>query len=147
MSIQVLSAESFRQKLAGLVDEQKKLPEMEQAAVKDMSIRFVSILASLFSDDLDRKTLWDRIGHGLITANAKSNGDYKRFVTFALEYIKAEPGKVAASAPLMHIMETMEVRPAEWKSAFLNYIETRRFLVLIKARALWQEYKDGRVEL
>jgi len=115
--------------------------------VKDMAVRFTSILASLFSDDLDRKTLWERIGNGMVTAIAKANGDYEKFVSYCLDYIKAEPGKVAASAPLMQIMETMAVRPAEWKAAFLNYIETRRFLVLIKARAHWQEAKDGRVEL
>lgn len=112
-----------------------------------MAVRFASILASLFSDDLDRKTLWERIGNGMVTAIAKANGDYEKFVSYCLDYIKAEPGKVAASVPLMQIMETMAVRPAEWKSAFLNYIETRRFLVLIKARAHWQEAKDGRVEL
>lgn len=147
MSIQVLSAELFRQRLAGLIDEQRKLPAMEQEVIRDMAVRFTSILASLFSDDLDRKTLWERIGNGLVSAIAKANGDFERFVNFALDYVMAEPGKVAASEPLMHIMETMATRPAEWKNAFLTYIETRRFIVLVRARAYWAEYKAGRVVL
>ena len=147
MSIQVLSAEQFRQKLAGLVDEQSKLPEMDKAAVKETAIRFTSILASLFSDDLDRKTLWERIGNGFVTAVTKANGDTEKFISYCLDYIKAEPGSVAASEPLMQVIESISETPQEWRSTFLNYISTKRFLILIKARARWQAAKAGEIKL
>jgi len=147
MSIQELSAETFRQKLAGLTDEEKKLPTMDQESIKTEAIRLCSILASLFSDDLDRKTLWERIGTGLVAAIAKANHDLDRFVNFALDYIQADPGRVAASEPLTGWLETNFNRPIEWQQGLLRYIDSRRYIVLVKARAHWMAVKEKREEL
>jgi hypothetical protein len=143
MSIQVLSAEKFRQQLAGHIDPLKKLDDVEQSALKDETVRFCSILPELFGDDLDRKTLWERIGNGLKVALAKSGGDFEAFVNHTLEYIKSEPGKVAANENLEMFISTALTRPKEWRNQFMRVIEMKHFLVLVKARALWNERKGG----
>lgn len=147
MSIQELSAETFRQKLAGLVDEEAALPDVARESIKEEAVRICSIFASLFSDDLDRKTLWERIGTGIVAAIAKSDHELDRFINHALDYIKADPGRVASSAPLTAWLETNLDRPAEWRRGLLRYIEGRRFIVLVKARAHWMAVKSGREEL
>lgn len=143
MSIKELSAEQFRQKLAGHIDPLKQMDEMEVSAMKDETVRFVSILPELFGDDLDRKTLWERIGNGLKAAIAKSGGDFEAFVNNALEYIKAEPGKVAANEHIEMFIGMALSRPKEWKEQFMRTIEKKNFLILVKARARWNENKGG----
>lgn len=142
-TLEILSAENFRQKLAGLVDPNRQLPPMEQEAVKDEAVKLVSILPILFSDDFDRKTLWERIGNGLVVSVKKCGNQWDLFVNLILEYIKADPGKVAASKELTAFIETMAARPKEWREQFLRYIESRHFLVVAKARMVWNLNKGG----
>jgi len=97
----------------------------------------------MFSDDLDRKTLWERIGNGMMTSIAKSGGDFETFVNCCIEYIKAEPGKVAANENLESWLGMALSRPKEWKNQFMRTIEKKNFLVLLKARARWNENKGG----
>lgn len=144
MSINQLTGEQFRQKLAGLIDPNRQIPKMEQEVIKDETIKFVSNLAELFGDSLDRMTLWERIGNGIVVCCAKCGGDWEVFVNQILLYIKADPGKVAANKELEYFYDMMQHRPREWKDAFLQYLETRHMLVIIKARALWNEKKKGR---
>jgi hypothetical protein len=110
---------------------------MEQEAVKSEAINFVSILPTLFSNDFDRKTLWERIGNGLIASAKKCGNEWDLFVNLMLEYIKADPGQVAASERISGFIETMALRPKEWHEQFLRYIESRHFLVVSKARLVW----------
>lgn len=146
MSIQELSAEQFRQKLAGHIDPLKQMDEMEVSAMKDETVRFVSILPELFGDDLDRKTLWERIGNGLKSAIAKSGGDFEVFINNTLEYIRAEHGKVAANEHIEMFINMALTRPKEWKEQFMRTIEKKIFMILVKARARWNESKPVRKE-
>ena len=107
-------------------------------------VGFVSILPEVFSDDLDRKTLWERIGNGLITSLAKAGGDFDLFINFCLEYIKAESGKVATNENFTAFIESALIRPDEWKTQFLTAIEKKHYLVIVKARARWNENKEAR---
>ena len=141
MSIQLLSAVEFRQKLAGLVDPNLVLPEEEREEVKQTAIRFTSILASLFGEDLDRKTLWERIGNGIVVCCAKCGGDWEAFVNEILQYIKADGGRVAASRPLEAMLSEIEGKPRAWKESFLRVLETKHFIIVVKARALWNSAK------
>jgi hypothetical protein len=141
MSIQVLSAQAFRQRLAGLIDPDQVLPEEDREAVKQDAVRFCSTLASLFGDDLDRKTLWERIGNGLVVCTAKCGGDWEAFVNEILQYIKADGGKVAASKPLAEFLEGFACKPRAHRDAFLRTIEAKHFVIIVKARALWQSMK------
>lgn len=109
----------------------------------DEIVRFVSILPEVFSDDLDRKTLWERIGNGIIASLAKAAGDFELFVNFCLDYVKADSGKVAANENLSNFVNSALIRPAEWKTQFLAAIEKKHYLIVIKARAKWNENKGG----
>lgn len=144
MNIQQLSPHEFRQKLAGLIDPLKKVDEYEVGAMKDEAVRFISILPEIFSDDLDRKTLWERIGNGLKNSIAKSGGDFEAFINNAIEFIKADPGKVASNDNLEMFLASSLTRPEEWRQQFLRIIETRYFLLIVKARAQWNEKKGGK---
>ena len=102
--------------------------------MKDETVRFVSILPELFGDDLDRKTLWERIGNGLKSAIAKSGGDFEVFINNTLEYIRAEHGKVAANEHIEMFINMALTRPKEWKEQFMRTIEKKIFMILVKAR-------------
>lgn len=106
-------------------------------------VRFVSILPEVFSDDLDRKTLWERIGNGLIASLAKAGGDFELFINFCLEYVKADSSKVAANENLSAFINSALIRSPEWKVQFLTAIEKKHYLIVVKARARWNENKGG----
>jgi hypothetical protein len=137
LSIQQLSAVEFRQKLAGLVDPGKVLPDMELQVIKDEAVKLCRILVEVFSDSLDRKTLWDRIGNGLAVSSIKCGGDWELLLEKLLEYIRAEPGKVAANSKIDAWMETMALRPKEWRDQFIRTCETKRMSIIVKARQIW----------
>ena len=143
MSIQLLSAELFRQKLAGLVDPDQAIPEQDREGVKEIAVRFVSILASLFGDSLDRKTLWERIGNGIVVCCAKCGGDWETFVNQILEYIKADGGRVASSKNLEAIIKELLEKPQSYREAWLRVLEAKHFLIIVKARALWNSQKGA----
>lgn len=107
----------------------------------DETVNYVSILPEVFSDDLDRKTLWERIGNGILVSLAKAGGDFELFINFCLEFIKAESGKVAANENLSMFINVAMSRPVEWKNQFLSTIEKKHYLIIVKARARWNENK------
>jgi hypothetical protein len=137
MSIQQIDAAEFRRKLAGLGDPGRLLPDDELAIVKDEAVKLCLILAEVFSDDLDRKTLWERIGNGLSVCSAKCGGDWELLLEGMLEYVKADPGKVAANPKLDNWIEFMLHRPQEWRNQFIRVCETKRMMLIVKARQLW----------
>lgn len=137
MSIQQLSTAEFRQKLAGLVDPGRLLPDMELTVVKDEAVKLCLILAEVFGDDLDRKTLWERIGNGLAVCSVKCGGDWELLLEGLLEYVRADPGKVAANQKLEAWTDTISLRPQEWKDQFIRVCETKRMILIVKARQLW----------
>jgi hypothetical protein len=115
---------------------------MELSVIKDEAVKFCSILAEVFGDDLDRKTLWERIGNGLIVSSAKSGGDWELFVNEMLKFIKADPGKVAANRALSSWIEFMLVRPKEWQEQFLRVCESKHMFICVKARTVWNLKKS-----
>ena len=139
MSVQQLNPEEFRKKLAGLTDPAKRLPDTELDVIKNEAVSLCLILAKLFSDDLDRKTLWERIGNGLSVCAAKCGGDWELLLEGLLEFIKAEPGKVATNEDFAFWMESMKLKPQEWKDQFISVCENKRMLLVVKARQAWKE--------
>jgi hypothetical protein len=117
---------------------------MEEKVIKDEAIKFSSILPELFSDDFDRKTLWERIGNGLISSVKKCGGDFEEFVNLTLEFIKAEPGKVASNDKIMAFLDGMNTKPKEWKNVFLSMFEKKSNIILVYARQLWNDQKGGK---
>ena len=115
---------------------------MELDVIKDEAIKLCLILAELFSDDLDRLTLWERIGNGLAVCSAKCGGDWELLLEGLLEFIKADPGRVAANKKLENWMNTVALRPMEWKDQFIRICGTKRMFVIVKARQLWNLEKS-----
>jgi multimeric flavodoxin WrbA len=122
------------------------MPEEEKEEVKQAAINFTSILAGLFGDSLDRKTLWERIGNGIVVCCSKCGGDWEAFVNQMLQYIKADGMRVASSKSFADIIETLAEKPKAWREAWLRVLETKHFLIIVKARALWNATKDAKAK-
>jgi hypothetical protein len=148
-SLPTLDTEALRRRLAGLVDPNRQPGVAEGAEIPETTARLCSILANLFGEELDRMTLWARIGSAFATAHAKvaNDADLDRFVSLCLEHVAADSGRTAACEPLLQLIETFAARPPEWRHAFLSYIETRRYAVLVRGRARWERVKRGECEL
>ena len=97
----------------------------------------MSKLPYLYSDDLDRKSMWERIGNGLDSCSAKSS-DWQQFVSDLFDYIKADYSKVAANKDVLVWVENMEIKSDTWKKMFLNVISKKTFFIVVKARAVYQ---------
>lgn len=140
--------EGFRQRLAGLLDPDRKGGVAEKETVKHSAVRFVTVLCHLFGEDLDRKTLWSRIDSALVTAHAKtSDDDLDRFASLCLEHVQADPGKAAACGALSTLYAEWQAWPPEIRHSFLGYIATHRYPVLAHGRARWEQVKEGKVDL
>jgi hypothetical protein len=118
------------------------MDSLAQKSLKIEIINFLSILPEIFSDDLDRKTLWERIGNGVKVSISKAGGNFENFINSCIEYIKADPGKVAACENLEMFLQTALSRPDEWKAQFLRIMETRYFILIVSARTQWNQKKE-----
>lgn len=142
----ILSAKEFRQKIAGLIDQNQILSNEEQKEIKESAINFCSILPELFGDNLDRLTLWERIGNGLVICTTKCSGDFEVFINQILSYIQADSGKVAASERFNNIISEFLSKPKIWKESFLRTIQAKHFLIIVHARAIWNSLKEEKEE-
>ncbi len=142
MNVHIMSAEEFRQKLAGLVNPNQMMKEEEIEKVKEKTIEFCSILPELFGDDLKRITLWERISHGLIVSSAKANGDIELFINQILLYIKAEPSNVASNKHLSDFIEFILSQSRNWQEQFIRTCESKYMFICVKARLIWNTKKE-----
>ena len=110
-------------------------------------MRFLTVLAGLFSADLDRKTLWARIGSALEAADAKAGGDAERFLGLCLDHVKADWGRAAACEALGAVLGTLTSAAPEDRAAFLAYLRDHKYPALVFARQRWGPVKAGEVEL
>jgi hypothetical protein len=108
------------------------------------AVDFVSELPQLYSDDLDRKAIWGRIGNGLLASATKANGDISLFVNNVLSYIKADPSRVATSDHMANLIGTFGTRDKAWKDAFIRQFQDYHYLIVVKSRAIWQSKKGGK---
>lgn len=147
--LSTLDTEALRRKLAGLADPDRGPGAGEKAEIKELASGFCLALAQLFNrDSLDAVTLWERIGSGLATACAKVNdGDLDRLLSLCLDHVKADPGKAAAHPGVAGLLATFATRPPEWRFAFVDYLDSRKYVVLALGRARWEEFKatNGKV--
>lgn len=137
--MKVLSANEFRQRLAGVIAP--LIQEQDKEAAKTSAISFVSILPELFSKDLDRISMWERIGNGLSAAAKKCGGNLDEFVNLSLDFIKATPGAVASNERLEEWLSTTMDKSEEYKSALIRSFTTRLNVILIYGRQDWKDRK------
>lgn len=151
MSIPVMDAQAFRLKLAGLVDERATpggpLGAGYSTEFRDLSARLGCVLAHLFGEGLDRKSLWGRIGTAISTAVAKcGDGDVDRLLSLMLEHVRADASQAAACGPLLQILGYRD-RPDSWRQQFVRYLGGNLFAVLAHARARWERVKSKESDL
>lgn len=143
-----LDTDAFRRKLAGLADPNAKVGAIAPAVIKDLAARFCSILAHLFSNQLDRLTLWDKIGATLESACSKvADDDTDRFVTLCLEGVLADSGRAAACDALAALIGTLNAAKPDDRFAFIRHFQTHRYSVLVHGRARWDSVKAKEAEL
>jgi hypothetical protein len=135
-----LSPQEFKEKILKL-ESTEIVSKMTDESIKMEAVRLCSILPELFGDNLDRKTLWERIGNGLISSCTKANYDIAYFVNMLLEYICSDAGKVATNEKILNFIEVNSKKSEEWRNAFFHYINTRYFLVIALARQEWEKIK------
>ena len=101
-------------------------------------------MARVFGDDLDRKTLWDRIGSGLRSAAQKRPEGGDGLIAAALEHVKAEPGRAANTPELAELILGVDAQEEEWNRGWAAYILRSSTIVTVHARAQWQELKNAK---
>jgi len=138
----ILSAEEFRKKLAGLTDPNQIVSEEQNEEIKQKAVLFCSILPELFGDDLKRITLWERIAHGLVVSSAKCNGDIELFINQMLIYIKADPGNVAANKNMSDFIDFILSKEKMWWKQFIRICESKYMFICVKARMIWNVKKE-----
>jgi hypothetical protein len=111
----------------------------------DEAIRFCSILPELFGKDLDRKTLWERIGNALSSSAQTCGGDWELLIAKTLEFIKADKGQAAANQNIYNLIELFGSRPKEWQDRFIHICEMKAIIITVKARQIWNENKRSAV--
>ena len=96
----------------------------------------------IFGDDLDRKTLWDRIGSGLQIAFAKTaSADVELFISEICRHIHAESA-VARSDEMASILTQVTSMSDGDKQSWMSYLNSHMPVVLVHARARWETRKQ-----
>ncbi len=133
--------DSFRRELAGLTDPAPHATHSPD--FRDAAVVLCVVMARLFSDSLDRKTLWDRIGSGIRTAAAKRPEGGDGLVSVALDHVKADDGRAAVNDELSRLVAECDARGVEWNAAWAAYITRHASIIVVRARARWQEVKTN----
>lgn len=143
--LEQLDTDRFRQRLAGLIDSQAGQAPEHREQMKELAVRFTACLPELYGDELDRKSLWDRIGSGLEAAFAKTPGDdHEAFIQHALEHIKASASRASSSAPLAHVIGELSRFDSADRQAWITYFHTHLIPILVHARNAWSITKAKR---
>jgi len=112
----------------------------------DEATRLISEIPRFFSDELNRMSMWDRIGNGIGVAVSKSDGDFRLFINYLAEYVKADFSKFACSEIFQKITATFELREKEWQRLFVENCQKYSFLIIAKSRLLWQSKNTKKEE-
>ena len=140
--------QEFRRRLAGLADPDRPLGAEANGEMRRLASSLCSLLAELFGDDLDRLTLWGRIGTSLQTACAKvTDGNLDRFVSLCLEHVCADPARASGNEQLFMLLGEFGRKPIEWRQGFVDYVRTHIYVVISYGRQAWDlrkvELKEG----
>ena len=134
MSIQQISADAFRQRLAGLENPEQRFTPAERDEMTAHGKLFVLAIREVFGSTLDRITVWERTSNGIVIAAAKSGGLLRRFVAAMLDYVKAEANVVAGNETLAQFIAATDGKGEDWQRQFIRACVTDRMLLVIEAR-------------
>lgn len=137
-----MTTEEYRQRLAGLADPEKRPAVQSREQIREQAIGFASLLPRVFGSELERTTLWDRIGSGLQTAYAKTQTDYELFINQVLSHIKAEPSRVANCQELWEVMETIDGWDQSSRESWMLLFHSHQIVILVHAKQRWTDYLE-----
>jgi len=148
-TLQGLTTEQFRQKIAGLIDPAREVNQAEKQNLKEEAIRFLSILAKHYALKSDRKSLWGDIGNVVHKSLAKLGGspDLERLVNDCLDGVLADIAISSACPAVCQIIETFGARDDHWRSQFATSLQQHLRPWVVLARSRYSDAKDGKVEL
>lgn len=146
--IEVLDADLFRQKLAGLVDEADGETDWSEQ-YRDISSDFVLLLAIGFNRrELEAKTLWSRIDSAIQKGLAECDGvDVDRLVSTCLGHVLAPINVVATQGKALSIQSTISNLPRERRAYFCQYLAKHRYSAIVLGREKWQSHKEIQKEV
>lgn len=142
--IPTLDTVAIRQRLAGLSDRSAAKPPAFHNAIKELAVDFCSTLPRIFGSELDRMTLWDRIGSALTTARAKNPGeDVDGFIQSVCDHIKASMSATLACEQFCGVMDEVGKMTPEESGQWMDYMNSHLVPVLAKAKRKWVEQRDA----
>lgn len=143
MTVENLTTEQFRQRLAGLID-----PAAQEDLHPDdygyLAARFVLLLAIAFNrKQLQAKTIWARIESAIDRALADCDGDdLNRLMSSALEHVKANINVVVSEETCLAIQSELKSLPKEARVYFCRYLSDHRYPAIVMGRELWEQRKS-----
>lgn len=142
-----LTTEEFRQKLAGVISPETVGDQLADEHLRNLAVQFAAILPRLFGDELDRKTLWERIGSGLQSSAAKTAGDdCEYFVQQVLSHIKAPLSFASGNEDLRTILHVLGEQSPSERERWMRMFQTHLIPILVHAREKWDAAKKARKE-
>ncbi len=142
MSIQYISENEFRQKLAGITKKSELFEYSDKTNIEESAISLCKTLYIVASDDFDRRTLWEKVGNSLIVCSAKCGGDIEMFVSQLLESVKSDHQKVAQNKWLIEWLKDVIKKPKEWHLAMIKMCTDKSRIIIIKSQWSWKESKS-----
>lgn len=140
-----IDTREFRRRLAGLADPREQVDAKLAGLQRKNAIKFVATLPQLFGPDLQRLTLWNRIGSAIESALAKTAGpDTEAFITAVLDHLRTRHAAAAASVRLHQVLQVLGDAGEEERQEFLDWLAVHRYAVLVHARAEWERYKEDK---
>lgn len=143
-SLPRLNTVELRQRLACLIDPAEAATVTDKEYYRLTAIEFCSVLPIVFSDVLDRMTMWDKIAAAIQAGYAKTvSGDLDLFCQCVFEHIKAEPARVAASDRVCSVVAKLSDMTGDQGQQWLTYLVTHLIPVLVFARREWKDSIGG----
>lgn len=118
-----------------MIDPQAEKAEWFSDVARDIAIQFCAALPSVFGNELDRMTMWDKIAAAIQGGYAKTvSGDLDLFTQHVLETIKAEPARAVASERFTAALDALHALHGQERQDWLEYLATHLIPVLVHAR-------------
>lgn len=106
------------------------------------------MLAICFNrDELDPKSLWDRISTGIDKACTQvDNGDLDELINLALAHVRADHARVASDAEVSYFIGDITEQDESWRLGFVRYLKTHSYVAVVHGRRLWETRKEVNAE-
>lgn len=137
-----LSAEKFRQWLAGMVSQDAPQSQTDRESMRESLIKFLGSLPLVYGIP-DRLSMWEKIGNSAIAALDTCDGDLSKWINDVLAGVQASAGAVATKDGVRKAIVAMEEKTESWQSECLLVMKDLRFSLPAFAREQWTETKEA----